>query len=120
MHAAKGLLMGGIFLLFGICQASDPSACGKLNEHIQLLKEAQAQIHASLVANHESFASVLEHYRDRMSQISTSDQPLFKANMSETAQSFRTRGLKAKKMVVTLQAETAEVIALASQCGKDQ
>ncbi len=92
--------------------------CGSLKEELRLLREAQTQIHASLVANHETFASVMETYSDRVENVEAKHQSLVASTMRESAQSFRNRGLEAQKSVGALGSATSSLLEKAQVCAR--
>lgn len=80
------------------------------------MQNAQKQIMLSLVNNHETFASSLEEYSDVVSLATGASTKAVSANMNQSAQAFRSRGLEGKKMLSKLNSASEDLIARVSSC----
>ncbi|MBV2169865.1 MAG: hypothetical protein KUL82_14260 [Bdellovibrio sp.] len=94
------------------------SQCAQLKAELKAMQSAQQQIMASLVNNHESFASSLEEYSTVVKSAKGSSVKVVSSQMDESAQAFRSRGLQGKKMAVKLQNATGDLLARVASCLK--
>ncbi|KYG68600.1 hypothetical protein [Bdellovibrio bacteriovorus] len=94
------------------------SNCAQLKEELKALQTAQQQIMLSLVNNHETFASSMEEYSSVVASAKGSSVNAVTAQMDESAQAFRTRGVQGKKMAVKLNAATGDLLARVASCLK--
>ncbi|ASD62403.1 hypothetical protein [Bdellovibrio bacteriovorus] len=92
------------------------SQCAELKKELQAMQKAQAQIMASLVNNHETFASSLEEYSTTMKTAKGSAVKAVSKEMDQSAQAFRTRGVQGKKMATQLNAATGDLLARVASC----
>ena len=119
---SKGFLLSysmyAIVLMALSVAASAAEDCSTLKQELRLLKEAQGQIHASLIANHESFASVMENYSQKLATVDPDEQPMLAKNMRESAEAFRQRGFQAQKTVRSLDGATLSLLHKAQVCGQ--
>lgn len=103
------------FLLYSI---SSLASCGDVIADLRAMKEAQASIQSSLVANHEMFASTLESYSQAMTESAGRVHHVVSSKMLSSAESFRNRGLKAQKTASKLDEATEDLIQRISKCLK--
>ncbi|HEY8272586.1 MAG TPA: hypothetical protein VIG33_16960 [Pseudobdellovibrionaceae bacterium] len=95
--------------------------CVSVIDDLKAMQKAHQSISASLIGNHESFASILEDYSNTLSASANLHQPVTKeavTNMNESAKAFRVRGQNAQKLNVKLNTASDQVIAKAIECLK--
>ncbi|WP_374075833.1 hypothetical protein [Bdellovibrio bacteriovorus] len=92
--------------------------CAQLKQELKAMQAAQQQVMASLVNNHESFASSLEEYSTVVKTAKGSSVKVVSSQMDESAQAFRTRGLQGKKMASKLNDATGDLLARVASCLK--
>ncbi len=92
--------------------------CAKLVEELQAMKKAQQQIVASLVNNHETFASSMEEYSSVVTTAKGSSVKAVSNEMNESASAFRSRGVQGKKMAATLNDATGDLFERVASCLK--
>lgn len=109
--------------IFSILFTANPtwaaSSCAQLKAELQAMQKAQSQVMASLVNNHESFATSMEEYSSMVkeSQGEASTKAV-SGKMNDSAQAFRTRGIQGKKMATKLQGATDDLLARVASCLK--
>lgn len=92
------------------------SQCVELKKELQAMQKAQAQIMASLVNNHETFASSLEEYSVAVKTAKGTSVKAVSQEMDHSAEAFRSRGVKGKKMATQLNAATGDLLARVASC----
>lgn len=92
--------------------------CAQLKQELKAMQKAQQQIMASLVNNHETFASSLEEYSSAVGEANISSKKVVSKQMNDSAQAFRTRGVQGKKMAHQLNAATGDLLARVASCLK--
>lgn len=105
--------------LFSVLFASNSwaaSSCAKLKEELKAMQAAQKHVMASLVNNHETFASSLEEYSTIVKTSEGSAVKTVSAKMNESAQAFRDRGVQGKKTAVKLNSATDDLLARVAAC----
>lgn len=81
------------------------------------MQKTQQQVVASLVNNHESFASSLEEYSLVVKTAKgASSTSTVSTKMNESAQAFRSRGIQGKKIATKLNVATADLLARVASC----
>lgn len=98
--------------------SSFASECGQLKEELKQMQAAQEQIMASLVNNHESFASSLEEYSTVVKSSKPAQVKGVAGEMQTSAQAFRSRGVHGKKIAKKLNAASADLLARVASCLK--
>jgi arginine utilization protein RocB len=92
--------------------------CSDVIADLRAMKEAQTAIQSSLVSNHAMFASTLESYSDALTETAGKAHKVVSSNMMSSAESFRNRGLQARKTALKLEDATEELIQRISKCIK--
>ncbi len=99
-------------------QASSGS-CAGLSQEIAAMKKANQEITASLVNNHETFASTLEEYSDSVSSAKGSSlNKKISKKMGASAQAFRTRGIQGKRMAQRYESASEDLLTRIEACLK--
>ena len=93
-------------------------SCADVVSELRAMKEAQASIQSSLISNHAMFASTLESYSDALTESAGKVHRVVSSNMSSSAESFRNRGLQARKTAMKLDEATEDLIQRISKCLK--
>ncbi|NUN04583.1 MAG: hypothetical protein HUU57_02365 [Bdellovibrio sp.] len=104
-------------ILFTSNSWASPS-CAQLKEELKAMQAAQKHVMASLVSNHETFASSLEEYSTLVKASQGSDIKTVSVKMNESAQAFRDRGVQGKKTAVKLNSATEDLLARVAACLK--
>ncbi|WII72499.1 hypothetical protein QJS83_01275 [Bdellovibrio sp. 22V] len=94
------------------------SKCAQLVEELQAMKKAQQHIVASLVNNHETFASSMEEYSSVVKSAKGSSIKAVSNEMNESAVAFRSRGIQGKKMATKLGEATGDLFERVASCLK--
>ncbi len=105
-------------ILFASNTWAATSSCKELKEELKAMQKAQQQIMASLVNNHESFASSLEEYSTVVKTSKGNSVQTVSAQMDQSAQAFRQRGVQGKKMAGKLDEATGDLLARVASCLK--
>jgi len=115
--AYLGLLITLLVFLLGLSDAyAAPSSCRELKAELSAMKDAQQQIMGSLVSNHETFASSLEEFSMVVADAKKGSEIKIAREMEESADAFRTRGIKGKQQAAALDKATADLIKRISAC----
>lgn len=107
-----------LLILLVSANATASASCKDLQRELVAMQKAQQQIVASLVSNHEAFASTLEEYSVEAKSAHGAGAQLVSGEMGETAQAFRNRGLQGKRMALKLDKATADLFARVAACLK--
>lgn len=91
------------------------TSCAELKQELKSMQKAQALMMNSLVNNHESFASTMEEYSSTLQENSKTAAQVA-PSMNKSAEAFRHRGIKGKKMAMQLQKATADLVVRISAC----
>ncbi len=94
------------------------TSCADLKQELQAMQKAQQQIMASLVNNHETFASSLEEYSSAVGEAKGTSVKVVSQRMNNSAQAFRSRGIQGQKMTTQLNAATGDLLARVASCLK--
>lgn len=94
------------------------ASCSEIVAELNAMKEAQSAIQNSLIANHAMFASTLESYSEALSESAGKVHKVVSSNMVSSAESFRSRGLQARKTALKLDVATEDLIQKISKCIK--
>lgn len=92
--------------------------CASLVTELKSMKQANKTIQQSLISNHVLFASTLESYSDALVESAGRAHRTISLSMSNSADSYRERGLKAQKMMAQLDEASADLIQKISKCLK--
>ncbi|MEK2646941.1 hypothetical protein [Bdellovibrio sp. BCCA] len=92
--------------------------CAELKQELKAMQAAQQQVVASLINNHETFASSLEEYSTVVKTAKGSSVKAVSSQMDESAQAFRSRGVQGKKMAAKLNDATGDLLARVASCLK--
>jgi len=92
--------------------------CGDVVTELRAMKEAQATIQNSLISNHAMFASTLESYSEALTDSAGKVHKVVSSNMMSSADSFRNRGLQARKTAIKLEEATEDLIQRIAKCMK--
>lgn len=94
-----------------------PVRCVALIEDMRAMEKAQSEIMKSLVNNHETMATSLESYS---SEVQTHQEHLNRAvlakELKNSAQAFRDRGVKAKKISNAFENASRNLLKKVNQC----
>lgn len=102
-------------------QASAASrSCSDLVAGFEAMRSAQKSILSSLAANHETFAGAYEDLKSDLELRSGRANSKATQAMGRTADSFRSRGLKAKQQAEKLDQATEKLIFELKACLKDE
>lgn len=94
------------------------ASCADVVSELREMKEAQAAIQGSLVANHMLFATTLESYSEALTDSMGKAHKVVSSNLMSSAESFRTRGVQARKTAMKLDEATEDLIRRVSKCIK--
>lgn len=94
------------------------ASCADVVSELRAMKEAQTSIQNSLVSNHAMFASTLESYSEALTESAGKAHKVVASNMTSSAESFRNRGLQARKTAIKLEEATEDLIQRVSKCVK--
>lgn len=94
------------------------SQCAELKAELKAMQKAQQQIMASLVSNHETFASSMEEYSVSVKSAQGATVKSVSQDMDDSAQAFRKRGVQGKKMAAQLNNATGDLLARVASCLK--
>lgn len=94
------------------------AGCSDVIADLQAMKQAQTTIQNSLVSNHAMFASTMESYSEALTETAGKAHKVVSSNMLSSAESFRNRGLQARKTALKLEEATEELIQRISKCIK--
>lgn len=94
------------------------AGCSDVIADLRAMKEAQTTIQNSLVSNHAMFASTLESYSEALTETAGKAHKVVSSNMISSAESFRSRGLQARKTALKLEEATDDLIQRVSKCLK--
>lgn len=97
--------------------------CARIGEELKAMQKATQNISASLVSNHEAFATVLEEHAESLKENSTTGPSGGRSvvnKMNESAEAFRQRGQNAQKLNKRLNQASDQVIAKAVACLKSK
>lgn len=92
------------------------ASCADVISELRAMKEAQTTIQGSLVSNHAMFASTLESYSEALTETAGKAHKVVSSNMVSSAESFRNRGLQARKTALKLDEATEDLIQRISKC----
>lgn len=97
---------------------SSSASCADVIADLKAMKEAQTTIQNSLISNHAMFASTLESYSEALTETAGKAHKVISSNMMSSAESFRNRGLQARKTALKLEDATEDLIQRISKCIK--
>lgn len=124
VYIGKYLLFFGVLVAL-LVPADEVSAktgstqfhCSSLIDDLQAMEKAQSLIMKSLVNNHETMAISLEGYSSEAQvQQQKLNQKAFAKEMKDSAQAFRVRGMKAKKISKDFENASRELLKKVNQC----
>ncbi|UOF00752.1 hypothetical protein [Bdellovibrio reynosensis] len=107
-----------ISIILFASQSFAASECAQLKAELKQMQTAQQQIMASLVNNHESFASSMEEYSSVVQTSQGSQIKGVAGEMKTSAQAFRTRGVQGKKIAKKLNDASTDLLARVASCLK--
>lgn len=94
------------------------ASCADVVSELRAMKDAQTAIQNSLVSNHAMFATTLESYSEALTDSAGKAHKVVSSNMMSSAQSFRVRGVQARKTALKLEEATEDLIQRVSKCIK--
>lgn len=94
------------------------ASCADVVSELRAMKDAQVTIQNSLISNHAMFASTLESYSEALTDSAGKVHKVVSSNMISSADSFRNRGVQARKTAIKLEEATEDLIQRISKCIK--